>query len=247
MADQLQSKRIEVRDLYKEFDDKVVLQHISTDFMPGQVNLIIGRSGAGKTVLLKSLIGLITPTSGQILFDGQDLLSMSKHELKSLRQRMGVLFQGSALFDSMTVMENVLFPLQIFSKMTRSERLHHASKLLERVGLEHAGRKYPSEISGGMMKRVAIARAVVLNPLYLFCDEPNSGLDPTTSASIDSLLKSVTEEYHITTVINTHDMNTVRTIGDHIIYLSDGQVAWQGSSVDMQTDAPQSLKLFMMS
>lgn len=236
-----------MRDLYKEFDDKVVLQHISTDFMPGQVNLIIGRSGAGKTVLLKSLIGLITPTSGQILFDGQDLLSMSKHELKSLRQRMGVLFQGSALFDSMTVMENVLFPLQIFSKMTRSERLHHASKLLERVGLEHAGRKYPSEISGGMMKRVAIARAVVLNPLYLFCDEPNSGLDPTTSASIDSLLKSVTEEYHITTVINTHDMNTVRTIGDHIIYLSDGQVAWQGSSVDMQTDAPQSLKLFMMS
>lgn len=247
MADQLQSKRIEVRDLYKEFDDKVVLQHISTDFMPGQVNLIIGRSGAGKTVFLKSLIGLITPTSGQILFDGQDLLSMSKHELKSLRQRMGVLFQGSALFDSMTVMENVLFPLQIFSKMTRSERLHHASKLLERVGLEHAGRKYPSEISGGMMKRVAIARAVVLNPLYLFCDEPNSGLDPTTSASIDSLLKSVTEEYHITTVINTHDMNTVRTIGDHIIYLSDGQVAWQGSSVNMQTDAPQSLKLFMMS
>ena len=239
------TKIIEVRGLCKEFDDKVVLDHINATFKPGSINCIIGRSGAGKTVLLKSLIGLIQPTSGEILFDGHNMMLLSKEQLKRLRQVTGVLFQGSALFDSMTVLENVLFPLQLFSKLSPRERKAHAMALLDRVGLEGAQRKFPSEISGGMMKRVAIARAVALNPHYLFCDEPNSGLDPTTSASIDKLLKELTEEYQITTVVNTHDMNSIKTIANHILYLDKGQVAWQGSREELSGDIPLSLKNFL--
>ena len=195
--------------------------------------------------MLKCLIGLIEPTSGEILFDGQDLVRLSKDQLKRLRQMTGVLFQSSALFDSMTVLENVLFPLQLFSKHSPKERKAHAIALLERVGLEGSQEKFPAEISGGMMKRVAIARAVALNPHYLFCDEPNSGLDPTTSASIDTLIESLTKEYQITTVINTHDMNSIRTIADHILYLDRGAVAWQGSREELDDNIPISLRNFL--
>ena len=239
------TKIIQVRELCKEFDEKVVLNQINASFKPGSISCIIGRSGAGKTVMLKCLIGLIQPTSGEILFDGHSMTLLSKEQLKQLRQVTGVLFQGSALFDSMTVLENVLFPLQLFSKLSSRERKAHAMALLERVGLEGAQRKFPSEISGGMMKRVAIARAVALNPHYLFCDEPNSGLDPTTSVSIDKLLKELTEEYQITTVVNTHDMNSIKTIADHILYLDKGQVAWQGSREELNGDIPASLKNFL--
>lgn len=239
------SKTIQVKGLCKEFENKVVLKDINATFTSGNVSCIIGRSGAGKTVMLKCLIGLIEPTSGEILFDGQDLVRLSKDQLKRLRQMTGVLFQSSALFDSMTVLENVLFPLQLFSKHSPKERKAHAIALLERVGLEGSQEKFPAEISGGMMKRVAIARAVALNPHYLFCDEPNSGLDPTTSASIDTLIKSLTKEYQITTVINTHDMNSIRTIADHILYLDRGAVAWQGSREELDDNIPISLRNFL--
>lgn len=239
------SKTIQVKGLCKEFENKVVLKDINATFTSGNVSCIIGRSGAGKTVMLKCLIGLIEPTSGEILFDGQDLVRLSKDQLKRLRQMTGVLFQSSALFDSMTVLENVLFPLQLFSKHSPKERKAHAIALLERVGLEGSQEKFPAEISGGMMKRVAIARAVALNPHYLFCDEPNSGLDPTTSASIDTLIESLTKEYQITTVINTHDMNSIRTIADHILYLDRGAVAWQGSREELDDNIPISLRNFL--
>lgn len=239
------SKTIQVKGLCKEFENKVVLKDINATFTSGNVSCIIGRSGAGKTVMLKCLIGLIEPTSGEILFDGQDLVRLSKGQLKRLRQMTGVLFQSSALFDSMTVLENVLFPLQLFSKHSPKERKAHAIALLERVGLEGSQEKFPAEISGGMMKRVAIARAVALNPHYLFCDEPNSGLDPTTSASIDTLIESLTKEYQITTVINTHDMNSIRTIADHILYLDRGAVAWQGSREELDDNIPISLRNFL--
>ena len=239
------SKTIQVKGLCKEFENKVVLKDINATFTSGNVSCIIGRSGAGKTVMLQCLIGLIEPTSGEILFDGQDLVRLSKDQLKRLRQMTGVLFQSSALFDSMTVLENVLFPLQLFSKHSPKERKAHAIALLERVGLEGSQEKFPAEISGGMMKRVAIARAVALNPHYLFCDEPNSGLDPTTSASIDTLIESLTKEYQITTVINTHDMNSIRTIADHILYLDRGAVAWQGSREELDDNIPISLRNFL--
>lgn len=245
MDEDIGTKIIQVRGLCKEFDDKVVLEDINATFSPGNISCIIGRSGAGKTVLLKCLIGLIEPSSGEILFDGKDLLQLTKEQLKRLRQITGVLFQGSALFDSMTVLENVLFPLQLFSRLSPRKRRKHALTLLERVGLEGAQGKFPAEISGGMMKRVAIARAVALNPHYLFCDEPNSGLDPTTSASIDKLLEALTKEYQITTVVNTHDMNSIKTVADHILYLDHGRVAWQGSREELDGELPPSLKNFL--
>lgn len=219
---------IEVKNLYKSFGDKDVLIDINATFKDGKTNLIIGQSGSGKTVLIKNLVGLFVPTSGQILYDGRDFVGMTKQEKIAMRREMGMIFQSAALFDSLTVLENVMFPLDMFSNMTLRERRHRAQECLDRVNLTDAGTKYPGEISGGMQKRVAIARAIALNPKYLFCDEPNSGLDPRTSLVIDRLLHSITEEFGITTIINTHDMNSVMGIGDSIIFISKGRKEWEG-------------------
>ncbi len=224
---------IEVRNLFKSFDDKEVLKDISTVFEDGKTNLIIGQSGSGKTVLMKNLVGLLEPTSGQILYDGRDFVSMSKQEKVRMRREMGMIFQSAALFDSMTVLENVMFPLDMFSNMNFRERTKRALECLDRVNLVGAEHKYPGEISGGMQKRVAIARAIALNPKYLFCDEPNSGLDPKTSLVIDELLHSITHEFNITTIINTHDMNSVMGIGENVLFIYEGQKEWQGVSAEI--------------
>ena len=221
---------IEVKHLYKSFEDKDVLKDISTVFEDGKTNLIIGQSGSGKTVLMKNLVGLLDPTKGQVLYDGRDFVQLSKHEKVMMRREMGMIFQSAALFDSLTVLENVMFPLDMFSSMTLRERIRRAKECLERVNLKDADEKFPGEISGGMQKRVAIARAIALNPKYLFCDEPNSGLDPKTSLVIDDLLHSITQEYNMTTIINTHDMNSVMGIGENIIFIYEGEKAWQGDS-----------------
>ena len=221
---------IEVKHLYKSFEDKDVLKDINTVFEDGKTNLIIGQSGSGKTVLMKNLVGLLDPTKGQVLYDGRDFVQLSKHEKVMMRREMGMIFQSAALFDSLTVLENVMFPLDMFSSMTLRERIHRAKECLERVNLKDADEKSPGEISGGMQKRVAIARAIALNPKYLFCDEPNSGLDPKTSLVIDDLLHSITQEYNMTTIINTHDMNSVMGIGENIIFIYEGEKAWQGNS-----------------
>lgn len=221
---------IEVKHLYKSFEDKDVLKDINTVFEDGKTNLIIGQSGSGKTVLMKNLVGLLNPTKGQVLYDGRDFVQLSKHEKVMMRREMGMIFQSAALFDSLTVLENVMFPLDMFSTMTLRERIRRAKECLARVNLKGADQKYPGEISGGMQKRVAIARAIALNPKYLFCDEPNSGLDPKTSLVIDDLLHSITQEYNMTTIINTHDMNSVMGIGENIIFIYEGEKAWQGES-----------------
>ena len=221
---------IEVKHLYKSFEDKDVLKDINTVFEDGKTNLIIGQSGSGKTVLMKNLVGLLTPTKGQVLYDGRDFVQLSKHEKVMMRREMGMIFQSAALFDSLTVLENVMFPLDMFSTMTLRERIRRAKECLARVNLKGADQKFPGEISGGMQKRVAIARAIALNPKYLFCDEPNSGLDPKTSLVIDDLLHSITQEYNMTTIINTHDMNSVMGIGENIIFIYEGEKAWQGES-----------------
>ena len=205
---------IEVKHINKSFDDKQILHDISATFYDGKTNLIIGQSGSGKTVLMKSIVGLITPEEGEILYDGRDIMKMNMSQRKQIRKEIGMLFQGSALFDSETVLGNVIFPLKMFSDMEPEEQLERARFCIERVNLKGADDKYPSEISGGMQKRVAIARAIALNPKYLFCDEPNSGLDPKTSILIDELLSDITKEYNITTIINTHDMNSVLGIGE---------------------------------
>ena len=236
---------IEVKNITKSFEGRTVLNNISTVFEDGKTNLIIGRSGSGKTVMIKNIIGLMRPDSGQILYDGRDLTSMNKAELKSLRKEMGMLFQGSALFDSMTVLENVMFPLDMFSKDSSKERLKRAEFCLDRVNLSEAGHLYPSEISGGMMKRAAIARAIALNPKYLFCDEPNSGLDPKTSVLIDDLIHDITLEYKMTTVINTHDMNSVINIGDNIIFIKEGIKEWQGTKEEVITSNNKALNDFI--
>ena len=220
---------IEVQHIYKSFGNKEVLKDISTTFEDGKTNLIIGQSGAGKTVLMRTLVGLLAPTKGEVLYDGRNFVSMSKKDKILMRREMGMIFQGAALFDSLSVIENVRFPLDMFSNMTFRERQQRAQECLDRVNLTGAENKYPGEISGGMQKRVAIARAVVMNPKYLFCDEPNSGLDPKTSLVIDDLLSSITKEYHITTIINTHDMNSVMGIGENIIFICDGKKEWQGN------------------
>ncbi len=224
---------IEVRNLYKSFEGKDVLKDISTTFSDGITNLIIGQSGSGKTVLMKNLVGLLEPTSGQVLYDGRDFVQMSKREKVHMRREMGMIFQSAALFDSLTVLENVMFPLDMFSDMTLRERQRRAKDCLDRVTLTDADQKYPGEISGGMQKRVAIARAIALQPKYLFCDEPNSGLDPKTSLVIDELLHSITHEYQMTTIINTHDMNSVMGIGENIIFIYEGYKEWQGVSADI--------------
>ena len=220
---------IEVNHLFKTFEDKEVLHDISARFENGQTNLIIGQSGSGKTVLMKNLVGLLDPTSGTVLYDGRDFTAMSKSEKVKLRREMGMIFQGAALFDSLSVLENVMFPLDMFSNMNYRERVRRAQECLDRVDLIDAQEKFPGELSGGMQKRVAIARAIVLNPQYLFCDEPNSGLDPKTSLVIDELLTGITKEYNTTTIINTHDMNSVMGIGEHIIFIYQGKKEWEGN------------------
>ncbi len=220
---------IEVRDIHKSFGDAHVLKGLSTVFENGKTNLIIGQSGSGKTVFLKCLLGLFTPEGGDICYDNKSYSKLTSDEKRDLRQEMGMVFQGSALFDSMTVAGNVQFPLEMFTKQSKSEMQDRVDAVLKRVNLIDAHHKFPSEISGGMQKRVAIARAIVMNPKYLFCDEPNSGLDPKTAILIDDLIKEITEEYDITTVINTHDMNSVMQIGEKILFLKDGLKEWEGT------------------
>jgi phospholipid/cholesterol/gamma-HCH transport system ATP-binding protein len=220
---------IEVNDIHKSFGDAHVLKGISTIFDKGKTNLVIGQSGSGKTVFLKCLLGLFSPDRGTISHDGKIYSQLSSMEQRNLRQDMGMVFQGSALFDSMTVEGNVMFPLEMFTKQSPSEMQDRADFVLKRVNLVDAHKKYPSEISGGMQKRVAIARAIVMNPTYLFCDEPNSGLDPRTAIIIDNLIQEITKEYDITTVVNTHDMNSVMEIGEKIIFLKNGIKEWEGT------------------
>ncbi|MBQ0057377.1 MAG: ATP-binding cassette domain-containing protein [Bacteroidales bacterium] len=236
---------ITVTNLNKSFGDQHVLYDINCQFLPGQNNLIIGLSGSGKTVLLKCLIGLHKADSGQILYHDRDILSFTDKEMKMVRQEVGVLFQGSALFDSMPVFDNVAFPLRMFGGMTAMEIEQRVKFCLGRVGLDDAEKKFPSELSGGMQKRVAIARAISLKPKYLFCDEPNSGLDPRTSIRIDELIDDITREYGITTVVNTHDMNSVLGIGDSITFLYQGHVEWQGNKNDILQTQNQPLRDFL--
>ena len=236
---------IEVKNITKSFDGVTVLHDVSATFETGKTNLIIGQSGSGKTVMLKSLVGLMRPEKGKILFDGRDIMSMNTEEVKQLRKEIGMLFQGSALFDSETVLGNVMFPLVMFTGMTRGEMLDRAKFCIERVNLKGAENKYPSEISGGMQKRVVIARAIALNPRYLFCDEPNSGLDPKTSILIDELLSDITHEYNITTVINTHDMNSVLGIGENIIFINKGHREWVGNMNEIYNKSNEALNEFV--
>lgn len=232
---------IEVRNLTKSFGDKVVLDNINVTFETGKTNLIIGQSGSGKTVLMKNLVGLLQPTSGEVLYDDRDFTQMSKKEKVLMRREMGMIFQSAALFDSLNVLENVMFPLDMFSTMNYRERVKRAQECLDRVNLIEAQQKYPGEISGGMQKRVAIARAIVMNPKYLFCDEPNSGLDPKTSLVIDELLSGITKDYNMTTIINTHDMNSVMGIGENISFIYQGHKEWQGNKDEVMTSTNEKL------
>jgi len=232
-------------DIKKSFDDVEVLKGISVTFEKGKTNLIIGRSGAGKTVLLKLLVGLLEPTSGEVWYNDTNFSQLGKKEKRAIRMDVGMLFQGSALFDSMTVEENVRFPLDMFTNKTKKEKLDRVNYCLDIVELNGANNKYPSEVSGGMQKRVGIARSIVLNPKYLFCDEPNSGLDPKTSLLIDELIKRITVENKITTIINTHDMNSVMEIGDNIVLLHQGLLAWKGNKVDVLNSDNQLLQEFI--
>jgi phospholipid/cholesterol/gamma-HCH transport system ATP-binding protein len=236
---------IEIKNIVKSFDNKVILNNINACFEAGKTNLIIGRSGSGKTVLLKNIIGLLTPDSGKIMYDGRDVLNMNKKRILELRREMGILFQGSALFDSMTVLENIMFPLDMFSQDNYRTRRNRAISCLKRVDMSDTYDLYPSEISGGMMKRTAIARALALQPKYLFCDEPNSGLDPKTSLLIDDLIYGITKEYGITTIINTHDMNSVMNIGENILFIKEGVAEWIGSKEQVIASNNKSLEDFI--
>ncbi|HLX91485.1 MAG TPA: ATP-binding cassette domain-containing protein [Puia sp.] len=224
---------IEIRHIKKSFGDKIVIDDVSAIMQAGKCNLIIGTSGSGKTVLMKCMVGLFEPDSGDILYNGQSFAKMNGEHRKELRQQLGMLFQGSALFDSMHVEKNVMFPLSMFTNDTYGQKLRRVNEVLERVNLSGVNKKFPAELSGGMKKRVGIARAIVLNPRYLFCDEPNSGLDPQTSLLIDRLIKEITIEYNITTIVNTHDMNSVMEIGDNIIYMYQGLKEWEGSNKEI--------------
>ena len=236
---------IEAKNISKYFDGTRILHDVSATFESGKTNLIIGQSGSGKTVFMKCLIGLHTPEQGEIFYDNRPFTRMSANQRKVLRTEIGMLFQGSALFDNETVLGNVMFPLKMFSPMTRKEQIERAQFCIRRVGLENADNKYPSEISGGMQKRVAIARAIALNPKYLFCDEPNSGLDPRTSILIDELLSDITHEYGITTIINTHDMNSVLGIGENIVFINKGKCDWIGDNKTIFKSKSQSLNDFV--
>jgi phospholipid/cholesterol/gamma-HCH transport system ATP-binding protein len=236
---------ISIQNIFKGFSDKPVIEGVSAQFQTGKCNLIIGASGSGKTVLMKCLVGLIEPDQGNIMYDGEDFTQMGTDARKQMRSKIGMLFQGSALFDSMTVEQNVMFPLDMFSKMTRGEKQKRVDEVLDRVNLNGAHKKHPAEISGGMKKRVGIARAIVLNPQYLFCDEPNSGLDPQTSMVIDKLIREITTEFNITTVVNTHDMNSVMEIGDQIIYMYQGKKEWEGTNQEIIFSKNEKLNNFI--
>lgn len=236
---------IEVRDLHMNFGHKEVLKGVNATFKPGECSLIIGKSGVGKTVLMKCIIGLLEPTKGRVLYDDIELQTLSPEETRLLRQKVGMLFQNSALFDSMNVMENVLYPLDMFSDEKGASRRARAKECLERVQLYDARYKYPGEISGGMKKRVAIARAIALRPRYLFCDEPTSGLDPETSKMIDILLREITLEDQMTTIVNTHDMNSVANIGDHVLFVQGGNIWWEGKGKDIEKTDDEVLKNFV--
>lgn len=236
---------IEAHNISKWFDGQQILFDVSAKFETGKTNLIIGQSGSGKTVFMKCLIGLLTPEEGEILYDGRKFRSLDIEQKRQLRTEIGVLFQGSALFDNETVLGNVMFPLKMFSPLSHAEQLERARFCIDRVGLKNANDKYPSEISGGMQKRVAIARAIALNPKYLFCDEPNSGLDPKTSILIDELLSDITHEYEITTIINTHDMNSVLGIGENIVFINQGRCDWTGNDKTIFRSKSKSLNEFV--
>jgi phospholipid/cholesterol/gamma-HCH transport system ATP-binding protein len=236
---------IEVQHIKKGFDDRVVINDVSATLETGKCNLIIGSSGSGKTVLMKCIVGLFEPDAGDIIYDDQNFTAMSTKDKKAMRQQIGMLFQGSALFDSMTVEENIMFPLDMFSDKTRGEKQKRVDEVLDRVHLTDAHKKFPAEISGGMKKRVGIARAIVLNPKYLFCDEPNSGLDPQTSLVIDKLIREITTDFNITTVVNTHDMNSVMEIGDKIIYMYQGLKEWEGTNKEIIFSKNEKLNSFI--
>ncbi|MBL0135507.1 MAG: ATP-binding cassette domain-containing protein [Chitinophagaceae bacterium] len=236
---------IEVKNIKKGFNDKVVIDDVSAKLEAGKCNLIIGTSGSGKTVLMKCMVGLFEPDSGQVLYQGEDFTHMHRDAKKDIRKQIGMLFQGSALFDSKTVEQNVMFPLDMFTTSSYAEKLKRVNEVLDRVNLKDSNKKFPAELSGGMKKRVGIARAIVLNPKYLFCDEPNSGLDPLTSLVIDKLIKEITLEYNITTIVNTHDMNSVMEIGDHIIYMYKGLKEWEGSNKEIIFSKNEKLNEFI--
>jgi len=238
---------IQVDQIVKSFDGTQILKGISTVFEKGKTNLIIGQSGSGKTVFLKCLLGLFQTDSGKIFFENKDIDEMTTNERSVLRQEIGMVFQGSALFDSMTVEENIMFPMQMFTNKQDDEIRDRANEVIKRVNLVDANEKHPDEISGGMKKRVAIARAIVMNPKYLFCDEPNSGLDPKTAIIIDNLIQEITSEYNITTVINTHDMNSVMEIGEKIVFLLNGKKAWEGSKEDIFNTENEAVSNFVYS
>ena len=236
---------IEVKNIKKSFGDKTVIEDVSSVMKAGQCNLIIGSSGSGKTVLMKCMVGLFEPDDGDVLYSGQNFTKMKGQDKTEIRKEIGMLFQGSALFDSQTVEQNVMFPLNMFSKDSHKKKLDRVNEVLNRVNLVDSNRKFPSELSGGMKKRVALARAIVLNPKYLFCDEPNSGLDPQTSLVIDRLIKEITIEYNITTVINTHDMNSVMEIGNYILYMFEGNKEWEGTNKEIIFSKNQRLNDFI--
>jgi phospholipid/cholesterol/gamma-HCH transport system ATP-binding protein len=236
---------IEVKNVRKSFNDKVVLQDVSAKMEAGKTNLIIGTSGSGKTVLMKIMIGLMSVDSGSVLYQDRDITQMDDKELKELRMQIGMMFQGGALFDSKTVEKNVMFPLDMFTKLSYRDKLTRVNEVLDRVTLKDTNKKFPAEISGGMKKRVALARAIVQNPKFLFCDEPNSGLDPQTSLVIDKLVKEITIEYNITTIINTHDMNTVMESGDHIVYMYQGNKQWEGTNKEIIFSKDERLNAFI--
>ena len=236
---------IQLKHIHKEFEGRVVLDGIDASFQPGKINMVIGGSGTGKSVLLKCMIGILKPEQGQVLYDGRDFLQADQDTVKAIRREMGVLFQGGALFDSKTVLENVRFPLDTLTSQSVEEKNARAMMCLQRVGLEAAAHQMPSDISGGMKKRVGIARAIVMNPKYLFCDEPNSGLDPLTAVKIDLLIQEITKEFNITTIVISHDMNSVMRLGEYIIFLKDGKKVWEGSNQNLlQTEVP-SLQEFL--
>jgi len=236
---------IEVKNIQKGFGDKIVIDDVSAIMKAGQCNLIIGSSGSGKTVLMKCMVGLFEPDKGEVLYGGQSFTNMSNYERTEIRKEIGMLFQGSALFDSLNVQANVMFPLNMFTNWTYRKKLGRVNEVLERVNLKDTNRKFPAELSGGMKKRVGIARAIVLNPKYLFCDEPNSGLDPQTSLLIDKLIQEITLEYNITTVVNTHDMNSVMEVGDYIMYMYHGKKEWEGSKKEIIFSKNQKLNEFI--
>src|SRR5215204_4718814 len=236
---------IEVKNIKKSFGDKIVISDVSAVMKAGQCNLIIGSSGSGKTVLMKCMVGLFEPDEGEVLYNGESFTKMSRNEKTEIRKQIGMLFQGSALFDSLTVQENVMFPLNMFTHWPFKKKIERVNEVLDRVNLKDTNKKFPAELSGGMKKRVGIARAIVLNPRYLFCDEPNSGLDPQTSLLIDRLIKEITLEYNITTVVNTHDMNSVMEIGDYILYMYQGHKEWEGNNREIIFSKNQRLNDFI--